>query len=47
MSKLFIIAGEFLAQAMFLALMVGLGISLIALCCATVFWVVKQIGRWL
>lgn len=45
MSKLFIVVGEIMAQAMFMALMVMLGISLIGLCCALVFWVVKKIGQ--
>jgi hypothetical protein len=39
--------GAFLSQCMFLALMAALGASLVAFCCAIVWWVVKQMSRLL
>ena len=39
--------GAFLSQCMFLTLMAALGASLIAFCCAIVWWIVKQIGKLL
>ena len=44
-NEFFILAGEFVAQCMFVAIMTGVGVSLIAFAGAICVWAYKAIRR--